>query len=286
MERIADRILRTVAPWIITLMGVIVVGAGALAVGASTEPGALGADVSLLLGGLGVAFLGLLMVLRVRHDLVRTGLAAVTTGFFAVQLAAFEAGTRRCDINPALADCGGIVVDQQPYAIFGAPMLLAAILLIYLVFEPFARRRDGTDATAVAVAGAAPVTAVAASTPQPPGGTASADPLSHEMSATTLAATGTRRTRGLHGVRRDGRRSARWPRSRATRQRRGGRRTRGGRCRRRRRARRAAAPALVPADLLADVVHEDVLAEPLGRRVERAAPVEARHPVHELGQRP
>jgi hypothetical protein len=189
MERIADRILRTMAPWIITLMGVIVVGAGALAVGASTEPGALGADVSLLLGGLGVAFLGLLMVLRVRHDLVRTGLAAVTTGFFAVQLAAFEAGTRRCDINPALADCGGIVVDQQPYAIFGAPMLLAAILLIYLVFEPFARRRDGTDATAVAVAGAAPVTAVAASTPQPPGGTASADPLSHEMSATTLAAT-------------------------------------------------------------------------------------------------
>src|SRR3712207_5274394 len=97
---------RGVARRVVAALGLLLVTAGAFAIVSGFQPGSMGADVALALGGTGIVFLGVLMAFGIRPDLVRTGLAAATAGYFAVQLAAFEAGTRRCDINPQLSDCG------------------------------------------------------------------------------------------------------------------------------------------------------------------------------------
>jgi hypothetical protein len=127
--------------------GLVVIVGGALAVfGAVRGPGQ-GGDLGLLLGGVGGILIGLLMVFRSRLELVKTVLAGLTAGYFALQLSVFQVATTRCDINEVAPECRGLVSDPTPYGAFDGPLVLAAILVVFLLFEPLLRQ-DRSVATA------------------------------------------------------------------------------------------------------------------------------------------
>jgi hypothetical protein len=92
-----------------------------------------GEGLVLALGGLALVLFGLMMIARWNLSAVRTGLFGFTAGYFAVALTEFEVATDPCDIGATLARCTDDLVMGSPWIVYQAPVILAALLFVFVV---------------------------------------------------------------------------------------------------------------------------------------------------------
>ena len=190
MRASAERAVRRAAPWIVALDGLFVILGGVIAVAGAVMGANQGGDLGLLIGGVGGCLIGLLMVFRSRLELVRTVLVGLTAGYFALQLSVFQVATARCDVNEIAPECHGLAAGATPYGLFDGPLVIAAILVLFLIFEPLLHHPP-----------AAPITSAVA---VPPGRSSQVVVIDHEAPPPMRPATPAL----LEAPRADGRRAA------------------------------------------------------------------------------
>jgi hypothetical protein len=136
-----DAAARVLAPYGVALVGLAVATLGA--VGVVQSPSSIqGEGLLLFAGGTALVVVGLMMMLRWRLPAVRTGLAGITAGYFAMALSEFEVRTNPCDIGSTLAVCGGHVPGDTPWGVYHGPVILATCLFVFLVLEPLLPRDE------------------------------------------------------------------------------------------------------------------------------------------------
>jgi hypothetical protein len=124
-----------VAPHVVTIDGTLLIVTGVYALlGAANA--FQGEGFLLVVGGLALILFGSMVILRWNPSLVRTGLVALTAGYFASALTEFQVATDPCDIGSTFERCAGHVAGGLPWVVYQGPLLLAMLLFVFIAFEP------------------------------------------------------------------------------------------------------------------------------------------------------
>jgi hypothetical protein len=145
MDGIRDRISRSAraaAPVLLALDGLLVVGAGVLAVSGSLAA-VQGEGPLLFVAGVALIGFGLMIAIRWQLAAAKAGLIAMAAGYFAAALSEFEVATDPCDIGAALAACATDLVKGEPYGVYQGPLILAVLAFVVIALEPFVAREAG-----------------------------------------------------------------------------------------------------------------------------------------------